>query len=1374
MKSKRNLVNVFGLGFTLLLLGAAPNEAKSPFDFGGADRYLTLLSTDKPIYRAGEKVYLRGVLLKADDHTPLAMQSTAQVQVKGPRGDIVSTSSASVQDGALGFSWEVPPGQAGGEYTLNVSYPSNGYTPAERKFDIRAYRPPQLKSQIVFGRDGLGPGDSVSATLHVDRPEGGSPTGAKVTAYARLDGEEIWKKEFVVDAGGNCSVQFALPKTISRGEGTLSLVIQDGGVVETASKTIPILLQTVDLTVYPEGGNPIADVNNRFYLQAYTPAGKPADLAGQILDGAGKAVAEFKTSHEGRGRFEFTPVADQKYVLKINQPAGITRTFDIPQARIRGVAISTAKDAFGAKEDVELSLNSPQDFKGKLVVVQRDKILFTEDVSLKAKQPLKIKTTVGNADGVMVATVYDDSDAPLAERLVFRMPREKMNVQITADQKEYVPGDKVVLNIKTADANGKPVSGVVGLTVTDDRVLEMIEKREQAPRLGAMFYLENDMKDLADAKVYLDDKNPGAAMDLDLLLGTQGWRRYALVQPQKFMDNNGDDAKRVLAFRDKPVPQAMPMVVGMGMGGGGGGMGGGGMGGGMGGPVARGGAALRGPVQNEGAIDRNAVRVLEDRANDVANKPMGKQLAGELAQAMREAPAIEDGARGGGRAGGGRMAAQRRVAAPVYVREYAHERPSGWTEGVRSDFAETVYWSSGVKTDSNGIATVSFNLSDSVTGFRALADGFTSTGGIGESEMILSCVQPFAIEPKIPLNLISGDTVRIPVAINNGTSRNLTGASIKTTVAKGLTLLPSKEDSLDIPSRKGARQMVDLKVDDAFSGNAELTFQGNARPFQDVVNKRVTVKPYGFPIDAAAGGQLAENTSAKHSFTIPQNAIGGSLSCSAAVYPTPLGSLTKGLEAMIRQPNGCFEQTSSSNYPLVMAQQYFLSHTGVDPKLIEKAKEQLKAGYTRLTSFESPGKGYEWFGANPGHEALTAYGLMEFVEMKGVMDVDVKMIERTQKWLLDRRDGKGGFNLDTKAIDTFGRAPVNTTNAYILWTLVESGQKDIDKEIAALKQATTDEKDSYVIALAANVFAQTGDEAYARTLMNKIAQKQDTTGLVKGGVTSITCSSGNALEIETTSLAMLAWMRQPTFTPNVEKSMQWLFNQSKDGRYASTQSTILALKAIIDYDKSRARPKNAGQLALLIDGKVVGDPIDFDTKTEGALVFPDFAKSLPAGKHDVELKMINGGAMPYSLAINFYSPQPDSSDKCKLNFTTTLNNAQVVEGALTEINVAIENKSQDKAPTPIAIVGIPAGLEVRHDQLKELVKSGKIDAYEVRDNEVICYWRVLKAAERREFPISLTAAIPGTYKAPASRAYLYYEDENKQWTPGLSATVNAR
>ncbi|MFX6876776.1 hypothetical protein ABTH39_19630, partial [Acinetobacter baumannii] len=87
--------------------------------------------------------------------------------------------------------WIVPPNQAGGEYTIEVTYPRQGFPPAQRKFDVRSYRAQRLNSQIKFVRDGYGPGDKVEANLQVARAEGGIPEGAKVTVDARVDGVPI-------------------------------------------------------------------------------------------------------------------------------------------------------------------------------------------------------------------------------------------------------------------------------------------------------------------------------------------------------------------------------------------------------------------------------------------------------------------------------------------------------------------------------------------------------------------------------------------------------------------------------------------------------------------------------------------------------------------------------------------------------------------------------------------------------------------------------------------------------------------------------------------------------------------------------------------------------------------------------------------------------------------------------------------------------------------------------------------------------------------------------------------------------------------------------------------------------------------------------
>jgi hypothetical protein len=72
------------------------------------------------------------------------------------------------------------------------------------------------------------------------------------------------------------------------------------------------------------------------------------------------------------------------------------------------------------------------------------------------------------------------------------------------------------------------------------------------------------------------------------------------------------------------------------------------------------------------------------------------------------------------------------------------------------------------------------------------------------------------------------------------------------------------------------------------------------------------------------------------------------------------------------------------------------------------------------------------------------------------------------------------------------------------------------------------------------------------------------------------------------------------------------------------------------------------------------------------------------------------------------------------------------------------------------------------------VKKGTIDAYEVMGREVVLYWRSLGAGQKVAVPVSLLAAVPGHFTAPASRAYLYYTDEHKAWVAPLEVTITPK
>ena len=1348
-------------GFVILMLVAVAISAGQNNGTGLSDnRYLGHLSTDKPIYRAGERIYLRGVVLGALDHAPLPDNSSgyAGLEINGPKGERLLNQFAQVQDSVAAFNWDVPTDAAGGQYTAAIRFPQNGFPPAERKFEVRAYRATRLKGEIVFLRDGFGPGDTVRASLHVERAEGGLPAGAQVTANAIVDGKNAYSGQTTVDPSGNCSVEFALPAQIERGDGTLSLAVADGAVVEPIAKTIPILLKTVDLSIYPEGGDLVAGLPCRVYVEALTTAKKPADLVGQVIDSHGNAVADLATVHEGRGRFILTPREGETYAIRLSQPSGISRTFPLPDVKSSGVALQSTADVTDGGMPVTLNLAATAAGSYTVTLSKRQTEAASTRVVLAKNQQTKVVLTPPTwADGVLVATVKNADGTPVAERLIFRKSSATVHVKVTTNQSNYLPADAVTVTITTTDDAGKPVAAVVGMTVTDQSVLRMLEKRDRPPRLSAMVLLEDDVRELADAEVYLDPNDSKSAAATDLLLGTQGWRRFAAVDSEKFIAAYGDAGRRALAVMQPVVFDTLDSALG-----------GSGFGGGGGAHME----AFRLAVPASTGIPVPIPAVQAVAAEEVDKDEPAKQVAqnAPLVQAVADIPWVGD--RFGGRGGGGAFASAAKMLRPDQViRVYAHDLLPDRASGDRVDFAETLYWAAGIKTDqTTGQATVTFKLNDSVTSFDITADAFDSSGDLGEGKTTIASSQPFYVEPKLPLEVSSGDVIHLPVAVVNSTQKTLDNIQLSFAGGQGVSIAPV--DAFSVTANQRIRRLVDVHIGQV-PGTADFVVQASAGSFSDQVTRKLAVQPLGFPTEIAKGGLVAANSKVIQLIQIPDSLVAGSMKTSAALYTTPLANLTEALQRLLQEPYGCFEQTTSTTYPLVMADQYFTTHSGIDPTLISRSNALLDAGYARLIGFECRNKGYEWFGEDPGHECLTAYGLLEFTDMSAVRNVDQTMLADTRRWLMARRDGKGGFTHERRALHTWVADP-GCANGYCTWALLETGQTGLDAEVKWLAQDAQSDSNSYVKALAANSLFLAGDKEAARQFMDRLAQLQADDGHVRGATTTVVGSGGDSLEIETTSLATLAWLRDPTYAANVEQAIRYLAEACKAGRYGSTQSTVLALRAIVAYDKARAHPTATGRVQLYVDNMSVGIAMPFDATTTGAIKLPDFSDKLTPGRHAVEMRMTDGSDLPYAIAVTFNSVTPASSDQCKLAMTASLADENVAEGAVTEAHVTVTNRGADTLPTPIAIVGLPGGLEVRHDQLKELVEAGRIAAYEVRGREVILYWRDIQPGETIAIPLSLTAAIPGEYVGPASRTYLYYTDEFKQWLPGMKVTVIAK
>jgi hypothetical protein len=406
--------------------------------------------------------------------------------------------------------------------------------------------------------------------------------------------------------------------------------------------------------------------------------------------------------------------------------------------------------------------------------------------------------------------------------------------------------------------------------------------------------------------------------------------------------------------------------------------------------------------------------------------------------------------------------------------------------------------------------------------------------------------------------------------------------------------------------------------------------------------------------------------------------------------------------------------------------------------------------------------------------------------MARVQDVDPAMLERTRQYLLGQRDGKGGFKRNPRALDSFGRAPDHITNAYIVWALTESGKDDVTAELNALAEQARTSKDPYFLALVAGSLINRGRTAEATALLKTVASLQKEDGHLDAEQTSITHSAGRDLQIETTALAVLGWLKANpgTFNAAVQKAVRWIGRQRGGfGGFGSTQSTILALKALINYTKANKKTPEPGELRLFVGDRCLAH-LSFAAGASEPLVLslPEAEKHLRAGKNRVRVEMTGKNVFPYTLSWSYQSLQPPSAANCPVRLETRLARSEAAEGEAVRLTVKLDNISGQGQGMAVAIVGLPGGLTVPEDlkQLKEYARvptDGSrplISAFELRGRELVLYWRDLAPGQKIEVPLDLICRVPGEYSGPASRAYLYYNADLKHWIEPLKMTISAR
>lgn len=565
--------------------------------------YATLLTTDKAQYRPGERLLFRSltldrVTLRPPDREqvlrytltrpadPAAKPETATVaelvgttgvvrMIDGEAEPVAGPDGRPVRGVGCG-AFALPADLPDGDYTLSVAeLPARGGVPpamthpATRTVKVRAGGPERFAKRVTFGKASFAAGEMVEGTVEVrqgDRPV----AGAELRAVATADGRPVPIVRILLanpgpgaqasnrtDADGRARFQFVLPKPLARGDVRLLVTVKADGAEEVAGERVPVVGPEVVVEFFPEGGPLVAGVANRVYVRATTPAGTPVDVRGVVSGPAGEAARVASPAdvaepgvNRGLAAFTFTPRAGAAYTLALD---GKAEKYPLPAAVADGVALSIPDGVTAPGQPIRVTLTAAG--KGRVVLVGaylRGRLVGTQRAALTPGTPvtLSLAADAGARGGVARVTVWEEPTAgaelvPVAERLVFRKPGEALDLAVDASK----PGE---LTITGKDETGKPAAAILWAAVVN--AANAPGPADRSPVTHFLLAGEVRTPDELEHADFLLSDHPQAGAALDLVLATQGWRRFAEQKPAAGRDR--ETADLLARLGGKPVGPA--------------------------------------------------------------------------------------------------------------------------------------------------------------------------------------------------------------------------------------------------------------------------------------------------------------------------------------------------------------------------------------------------------------------------------------------------------------------------------------------------------------------------------------------------------------------------------------------------------------------------------------------------------------------------------------------------------------------------------------------------------------------------------------------------------------------------------------------------
>ncbi|MBD0332639.1 MAG: hypothetical protein ICV66_08285 [Chitinophagaceae bacterium] len=276
-----------------------------------------------------------------------------------------------------------------------------------------------------------------------------------------------------------------------------------------------------EVQFFPEGGNLVYGLQSKVAFKAVDQYGQGVNCKGYLIKQSNGTIQQFKSYKFGMGHFYFTPLAGEKYKAIIQFEDGKTLTRELPFIYNHGYVMHVT-DADEDHVSVSVATNVPDVY---------DVYLFAHTSQVPRKVQRK-QLRNGKAEfvlnknlfgeGVSQITVFNEAHLPVCERLYFKYPKQKLEVNVHTDQPKYAIRRKVTLDLISNELN----SGGSSNFSVSVFLLDSLQATEQND-LFTYLWLTSDLKGTVESpEYYINNRGADINQAVENLLLTQGWRRF--------------------------------------------------------------------------------------------------------------------------------------------------------------------------------------------------------------------------------------------------------------------------------------------------------------------------------------------------------------------------------------------------------------------------------------------------------------------------------------------------------------------------------------------------------------------------------------------------------------------------------------------------------------------------------------------------------------------------------------------------------------------------------------------------------------------------------------------------------------------------------